>query len=281
MNDDRHCEAHFIALTGFESDHPLATDSLLVSDDKVKLAVYGQLPAVGGVYRIRATKAPHSTTSEATTTVNTPADTEFDDIGSDAGSYVGYIGAPVVGESGVEKAILGRQTMSDMHTLERRVPGGACISGVDRGDTGWTEVEVRIDSGACDTVRPTKLCAHLSVIATEDSRRGMEYEVASRETIPNVGERHCSLMTEDGQNPNSIVIQCADIHKPLLSVSGCADRRFQCVFGKHGGQLVDEEIGEIIPLHRRGNLYVMRAWIRRDESSDFTRPPRRVGSSNA
>jgi hypothetical protein len=47
---------------------------------------------------------------------------------------------------------------------------------------------------------------------------------------------------------------------------------FQCVLGRYGGQLVDETSGEIIPLHRRGNLYVMRAWIRQDKPSGFARP---------
>ena len=119
---------------------------------------------------------------------------------------------------------------------------------------------------------PARLCSHISVLATEDSRRGMEYEVANGETIPNVGERHCLLMTEDSASAKSIVFQVADIHKPLLSVSRCADLGFQCVLGKYGGQLVDEQTGEVIPLHRRGNLYVMRAWVRENKSPDFTRP---------
>ena len=100
---------------------------------------------------------------------------------------------------------------------------------------GWTEIEVTVDSGACDTVMPTKLCPHISVLATEDSKRGMEYEVANGETLPNHGGRHFLLMTEDSQSPKKIVFQCADIHKPLLSVSRCADLGFQCVVGKYGG----------------------------------------------
>ena len=146
------------------------------------------------------------------------------------------------------------------------------ISAVDPGEIGWTEIEITIDSGACDTVMPMRLCGHISVMETEDSKRGMVYEVANGEEIPNLGERHCLLMTEDSQNPKAIVFQVADIHKPLLSVSRCADLGFQCVMGKHGGQLVDEESGEIIPLHRRGNLYVMRAWVRQNESAGFPRP---------
>ena len=146
------------------------------------------------------------------------------------------------------------------------------MSWIDETKMGWTEIEVTVDSGACDTVMPTRMCPHISVVETEDSKRGMEYEVANGETIPNVGERRCILMSEDSNSPKAIFFQIADIHKPLLSVSRCADLGFQCILGKHGGQLVDEESGEIIPLHRRGNLYVMRAWIRENDSSDFTRP---------
>jgi hypothetical protein len=102
----------------------------------------------------------------------------------------------------------------------------------------------------------------------------MEYEGANGETLPNVGERYCVLMTEDSQQEKKITFQCADIHKPLLSVSRCADLGYNCILGKHGGQLVDEVSGEVIPLHRRGNLYVMRAWIKQDKNAalDFPRP---------
>ena len=171
-----------------------------------------------------------------------------------------------------EKAILGKQSLGDVCTLTRRVSGAACISGVDAEEIGWTEIEITIDSGACDTVMPARLCQHISIIQTEESRRGMEYEVANGETIPNVGERHCLLMTEDSNNPKSIVFQVADIHKPLLSVSRCADLGFQCSLEKDGGRLLDVQSGEVIPLHRRGNLYVMRAWVRQNKSSDFARP---------
>ena len=196
----------------------------------------------------------------------------FEDIGNDAGMYVGRLGCTIDGEVGVRSATIGKQSIGDVCTLTRKVPGGGCISWVDAEEMGWTEIEITIDSGACDTVMPARLCSHISVLSTENSKRGMEYEVANGETIPNVGERHCLLMTEDSASPKSIVFQVADIHKPLLSVSRCADLGFQCVMGKHGGQLVDEQTGEVIPLHRRGNLYVMRAWVRENKSPDFTRP---------
>ena len=177
------------------------------------------------------------------------------------------------GSDAVEGALGGRDPGSVvLQVLTRKEPGHLCISNVEDPDPGWTEIEVTIDSGACDTVMPTRMCQHISIVASEDSKRGMEYELANGETIPNVGERHCMLMTEDSQIAKRITFQCADIHKPLLSVSRCADLGYQCVLGRGDGELVDETSGEIIPLHRRGNLYVMRAWIRQDKSTDFARP---------
>ena len=166
------------------------------------------------------------------------------------------------------------QNQGGLHIITKKdnPAGDRQISGLGDGDNGWVEIEVTIDSGACDTVMPTRLCSHISIVQTEDSRRGMEYEVANGETIPNVGERRCLLMSEDSANPKRITFQCADIHKPLLSVSRCADLGYKCVLDDIGGELIDKVSGEIIPLHRRGNLYVMRAWIRQDESSDFPRP---------
>ena len=106
---------------------------------------------------------------------------------------------------------------------------------------------------------------------TEDSRTGLEYEVANGETLPNVGERHCLLISENSHQTKKIVFQCADIHKPFLSVSRCADLGYKCVLDKRGEELVDKVTGEVVPL-RRGNLYVMRAWVRQDKSaSEFGR----------
>jgi len=67
-----------------------------------------------------------------------------------------------------------------------------------------------------------------------------------------------------------IAFQCADLHKPLLSVSRLSDQGYECTLGKLGGVLRDVDTGDMIPLHRRDNLYVMRAWIKQDESG-FTR----------
>ena len=69
-----------------------------------------------------------------------------------------------------------------------------------------------------------------------------------------------------------ITFQVADVHKPLLSITACADMGFDCFLGEKGGHLRDRESGETIPLERRDNLYVMRAWIRQDSTVSVSQP---------
>ena len=130
----------------------------------------------------------------------------------------------------------------------------------------WTEIEITVDSGACDTVMPTDMCSHISILQNAKSRVGYEYEVANGEGLLNRGERQCLMMTQDSSSMKRIAFQCADVHKALLSVSKLADHGYECLLGKHGGELRDVVTGDVIPLIRRDNLYVMKAWIKQDEA---------------
>ena len=138
----------------------------------------------------------------------------------------------------------------------------------------WTELEVTVDSGACISVMPIASCEGIDILENELSRNGAEHEVANGATIPNLGERRCEVMTVGSLQPKRITFQVADVHKPLLSISGCADMGFDCFLGQHGGQLRDRVTGELIPLERHGSLYTVRMWIRQDPSA---RPKPRFG----
>ena len=133
----------------------------------------------------------------------------------------------------------------------------------------WYEVELTADTGACDTVIPKLMCPGIPITPSMQSLRGMEYEVATGESIPNLGEKRCEMWTEGATSPKSIAMQVADVHKALLSLSRCADMGFESRFGSAFGCLIDTISGEITPLQRRGNLYVLRAWIR---AAPFGRP---------
>ena len=97
----------------------------------------------------------------------------------------------------------------------------------------------------------------------------MEYEVASGQTIPNLGERRCLVWTEGATEAKRMNMQVADVHKGLLSLSRCADLGFQSRFGRNAGALIDEQTGEVIPLTRQGNLYVLNVWVK---AAPFVRP---------
>ena len=80
------------------------------------------------------------------------------------------------------------------------------------------------------------------------------------------------MMTIGSNRSKSIFFQVAVVHKPLLSIGGCADMGFDCYLGGKGRQLVDRMSGESIPLERKENLYIMRAWIRQDPQVSVGQP---------
>ena len=105
----------------------------------------------------------------------------------------------------------------------------------------WYEVELTADTGACDTVMPKDMCPGIPIVPSFQSLNGMEYEVASGESIPNLGERRCVRWTEGAVQPRHVNMQVAEVHKGLLSLSRCADMGFESRFGRTMGALIDEE----------------------------------------
>ena len=137
------------------------------------------------------------------------------------------------------------------------------------GDDDWIEIELTADTGACDTVMPRGMAQHIPIQPSAQSLSSMMYEVADGNEIPNLGERRCVMWTEGSQDARKINLQVADVHKPLLSLSRCADMGFESRFGRRAGALIDEESGEVIPLERKGNLYILKCWLK---AAPFGRP---------
>jgi len=140
---------------------------------------------------------------------------------------------------------------------------GRTISIVNKPDE-WVAITVTVDSGACITVMPPGLCMGIPIFDNDLSRAGVEYEVANGESIPNLGERQCQVMTVGSMTPKKITFQVAEVHKPLLSVAACSDMGFDCFLGQDGGTLKDRITGECIPLERHGSLYSMKMWVRQN-----------------
>ena len=79
------------------------------------------------------------------------------------------------------------------------------------------------------------------------------------------------MWTEGASSSKNITMQVADVHKGLLSLSRCADMGFESRFGSQYGCLIDSASGEVIPLIRRGNLYMLKCWVRAAPAG-FARP---------
>ena len=133
-----------------------------------------------------------------------------------------------------------------------------------KGPQEWKDLKITVGFGACVTVMPRSCCEGISILQNRLSRKDVEYEVANGAHILNLGERICESMTIGSNTAKRIVLQVADVYKPLLFISGCADMGFDCHLDDKGGHLTDKENGERIPLERCENLYIMRAWIRQD-----------------
>jgi hypothetical protein len=126
----------------------------------------------------------------------------------------------------------------------------------------WIEVELTADIGAYDTVMPRAMDQCIPIQPSLQSLSSMMYEVADGNEIPNLGERRCVMWTEGASVGRKINLQVADVHKALLSLSRCADMGFESRFGRRAGVLIDEESGDIIPQQRKGNLYVLKCWLK-------------------
>ena len=156
---------------------------------------------------------------------------------------------------------------SGLFVFRRHKNGQVCS--FTRNPDEWLEIEVCIDSGACETVMPVSLCPGIEVVDSPQSLEGVEYEVANGGIIPNLGERRCLLMTPGSEVCKRIVFQVADVHKTLMSVSRVADMGYNCHLGKTGGCLEDAQTGERIPLTRKDDLYYFKTWVKKDP---FVRP---------
>ena len=141
-----------------------------------------------------------------------------------------------------------------LSVMTKKSPATASLSTV--GDGQWIRIDLTADTGACDSVMPKSgPWEGIKVTPSEMSKMEGEYEVANAESLPNLGERHLAIWTEGCDTPKHLCMQVADVHKPLLSLSRCADLGYESRFGKYAGALVKVEIPEeVIPLHQVGNL---------------------------
>ena len=129
----------------------------------------------------------------------------------------------------------------------------------------WEMFESLMDSGASNSVTMPETGVGVPLEPSEGSRAGQVYLSANGTKMPNRGEKKFEVQTEDGMD-FTMLYQCADVVKPLTSVSQICDagsgRNF-VVFTAAGGYVWHADQGTYTSFARKDDLYKLRTWIKR------------------
>jgi hypothetical protein len=129
----------------------------------------------------------------------------------------------------------------------------------------WQEIQVTVDSGACDHVCNPEEVDPKEIRETEAVRRGVTYTCASGKSILNEGEVKIDGITPQGQEL-SLTMQVAGVKKPLASVRKMTKAGNRVVFEEIsdtcGGYVENKESGVKVPISKEGpnGTYKVSLW---------------------
>ena len=126
----------------------------------------------------------------------------------------------------------------------------------------WEEVDLAVDSGATETVINEDMLQSVDIQEGDALRRGVQYEVASGELIPNLGEKKFVGTSDEGAVRN-LTAQVCDVNKALLSVKKTVQAGNPVVFDPAGSYIEDIASGEKLSLKERGGMYMLKLWVKR------------------
>ena len=161
--------------------------------------------------------------------------------------------------------------------MQKEVKSAAAPSEDGMTGTGiWARIKrgITLDSGCSVFVLPSGWLPQFRLEA--GAKKGSTYVAANKGILVNEGERTITFKTDEGQE-RKITFQVAGVNKALASVAGICDAGHIVTFTKTGGNIKNMKSGEVTHFQRRGNVYVMDAWVLRDKDnakpvSGFTRP---------
>ena len=145
------------------------------------------------------------------------------------------------------------------------------------GSTKWVKIDAIVDSGASDSVGPTGLAPWIKTRDSEGSKRGQNFHTACGGEIPNEGEKAIPIVTREGRK-GMANFQCADVSRPLMSVSRICDQGNCVVFTATGGYVVDKK-GNKTVFGRKNNVYVLDMWTKVEAVVEETKPEKTEAQS--
>ena len=129
-------------------------------------------------------------------------------------------------------------------------------------DDGWEEIEFTLDSGATETVMGEDMLSSVEAKEGAASMGGVEYEIATGELIPNLGEKKFQAVSQEGVTP-SITAQVCAVNKALMSVKKVMRADNRVVFDEEGTYIEDKVTGEKIWATDDGGMIMLKMWFNR------------------
>ena len=123
-----------------------------------------------------------------------------------------------------------------------------------------------VDSGAAENVLPAGVCNHVKLSATRRSDAGIGFRGAS-------GEKNPQSRSEEVQGSNERRA-CGGNHmasgglekRPLMSVAKMVAAGNRVHLDSKDPRIARPK-GDVIPLRKAGNVYVVDLWVRKDATS--------------
>ena len=122
-----------------------------------------------------------------------------------------------------------------------------------RGPSQGTQIRCAVGPEATDAVMPILTCNHVPVAPSAQSERGVEYEVANGEIVPNVGDRRLEAVVQTLRGPKNFIFQVSDVHKALFSVAQLVGNGHRVIFGDQN-YIENVRGGGVIPMECNGCL---------------------------
>jgi len=155
-----------------------------------------------------------------------------------------------------EEPVMKLPSLSILGTIE---PEGVRAVGEQDGE--WQEIDFAVDSGASETVINEGMGSNIKMTESAGSKRGVNYEVANGEYIPNEGEKKLLAVSEEFA-VRDITAQVCDVNKALLSVRRIAAAGHTVVFDSAGSYIIDKQSGEKMWLREEGGMYMLKMWVK-------------------
>ena len=133
----------------------------------------------------------------------------------------------------------------------------------------WTQLSIAIDSGACESVIDPAHVPGVSLEETIGSKTGEDFQSATGEPIPNLGELKLAMITRE-RSIRGMTFTGAPVAKPLGSIKRLCLSGHLVVFDEEGSYIMNKQSGECNMLREEDGNYMLDVWIPPEGSEEHS-----------